>query len=185
MENVPLIWETAATLTARNARQWPEKTAFLFDDRAWSWQTVEDTTDRIALAMLKMGIGKGTHLGFWSMNTIDLVLYLIAAMKIGAVAAVINYSYRNVELRSVLRRADVEAVFLGTYKNGSDYAAIVEEVRPDCPALRAVYQMDAGAAAPGREDGLQWVQAAKAAVTPEDVATITFTSGPSSPKPVI
>mgnify|MGYP001512004168 CR=1 FL=1 len=74
MENVPLIWETAATLTARNARQWPEKTAFLFDDRAWSWQTVEDTTDRIALAMLKMGIGKGTHLGFWSMNTIDLVL---------------------------------------------------------------------------------------------------------------
>ncbi|WP_279202387.1 class I adenylate-forming enzyme family protein [Intestinimonas butyriciproducens] len=186
MENVPLIWETAATLTARNARQWPEKTAFLFDDRAWSWQTVEDTTDRIALAMLKMGIGKGTHLGFWSMNTIDLVLYLIAAMKIGAVAAVINYSYRNVELRSVLRRADVEAVFLGTYKNGSDYAAIVEEVRPDCPALRAVYQMDAGAAAPGREDGLQWVQAAKAAVTPEDVATITFTSGTTKePKPVM
>lgn len=195
MENTPLLQETASTLTARNAKRFSGQTAFIFDGKAYSWTAVENLTERIAAVMLKKGIRKGTHVGFWSMNHIHLVLYLIAAMKLGAVTAVINYSYRTFELRNVLRRADIELLFLGENKKGSDYRAMVDEVRADCPCLREVWDIG-----PDLETVCEMypvdmelpqevasvLQDAKLAVEPDDVAAITFTSGTTKePKPVM
>lgn len=195
MENVPLLQETASTLMDRNTSLFPDKAAFIFDGASYTWAETAALTDRIAASMLKKGIKKGTRVGFWSMNSINLVLYIIAAAKIGAVSAVVNYSYRSFELRSVLRRADIEMLFLGENKKGSDYRTMVDEVWVDCPWLKSVWDMvdeleavrrcwpleqalpDRAAAALGT---------AKSVVSPDDVAAITFTSGTTKePKPVM
>lgn len=195
MENVPLIQETTASLMARNVKFYPSRTAFLFDGAAYTWTDMEVLTDRIAANMLGKGIKKGTHVGFWSMNSIHLVLYLIAAVKIGAVAAVVNYSYRTFELRNVLRRADIELLFLGENKKGSDYRAMVEEVRGDCPLLGLVYDIAEDLEVVKRtlplnhslpDDIASQLKEAKDAVVPDDVAAVTFTSGTTKdPKPVM
>ena len=195
MENVPLLQETTSRLLERNRRLYPDKTAFIYDGAAYTWTSVEALSDRIAVGMMEKGVRKGTHVGFWSMNDIHLVLYLIAAMKIGAIAAAINYSYRTCELRNVLRRADVELLFLGENKKGSDYRCLVEEVHVDCPRLGAVYDMADDFAMikhtlpPDRSlpTGIAAsLKERKDAVVPDDVATITFTSGTTKePKPVM
>ena len=44
------------------------------------WKAADEITDRIALQLLEQGSVKGSHIGFWSLNTIELVFYLIACM---------------------------------------------------------------------------------------------------------
>ena len=109
---------TIAALISEHAEKYPDKTAFIFDNHFYSWRQVDRCTDRIAAGMLKKGIIKGTHLGFWSMNHAAAVFYLLAAMKIGVVCAVINYSYHEFELKNVLQEADIEFLYLGEYKKG-------------------------------------------------------------------
>lgn len=176
---------TIAALISEHAEKYPDKTAFIFDNHFYSWRQVDRCTDRIAAGMLKKGIIKGTHLGFWSMNHAAAVFYLLAAMKIGVVCAVINYSYHEFELKNVLQEADIEFLYLGEYKKGLDYRAMVQAVGLDCPKLRCVEDMlpvfeslfDPGAECETAPEDKEMLEGAKMEVGPEDVLVITFTSG--------
>lgn len=195
MSSLSLSHDTVSDLTRRNADLWPDQVAFIFDGVEHSWREVEQVTDRIASWMLDEGIEKGMHLGFWSLTSLDLVYHLIAAMKIGAIPAIINYSYRTFELEGVILRAQIERLFLGERKRGSDYAAMAGEVAEDQGLQLEVFEMAASMheAMDAWETGEAFVetkrrdlQRVKDAVFADDVADIAFTSGTTKqPKPVM
>jgi len=190
METIPLIRVTTAQILKDNAQKYPEKTAYIFDDRRYSWQETDEITDKVAMYLIRCGIEKGDHVGFWSVNHIGLVFFLLAAMKIGAVPVVINYSYRVYELGNVLRRARVEYFFLGERKKNADYRAMAEQVLPHCPELKQIRELlPVLQELPGMCFSHQErnnLQQKKERVQPDDVACITFTSGTTKvPKPVM
>jgi fatty-acyl-CoA synthase len=65
-----------------------------------------------------------------------------AAAKIGAILVNINPAYRTHELAYVLNQSGVRTLISATAFKTSDYVAMVEEVRAECPALIDVVVLD-------------------------------------------
>lgn len=182
----PLLDLTAAQLLRRNAEQYPDETAYLFDGQHFSWQQVESMAQQAALELSDLGVKKGTHVAFWSVNHIVLVVYLLAAMKLGAVPIVINYSYRTFELQGVLHRSDAELLLLGEPKKNADYLHMAQSVQPACPKLRQIVLLRLPEVRPLSAQQRAFLENAEAAVTSRDTCCMTFTSGTTKlPKPVM
>ncbi|MCI1722874.1 MAG: acyl--CoA ligase [Lachnospiraceae bacterium] len=195
MNHVPVIEDTVSDLMAGNAMRYAEKGAFVFDDLEYSWKAADEITDRIALQLLEQGSVKGSHIGFWSLNTIELVFYLIACMKIGAVTAVINYSYRTYELENTVRRADIQKLYIGENKKGSDYRSMAEKVRKVYPELLEIRDLHQDYRTVNErypletrlsDHDVRLLREHKDGICSNDVLCITFTSGTSAvPKAVM
>jgi fatty-acyl-CoA synthase len=195
MATVPLVDATIGDLMSRNAQMRPDDTAFFCGDVRYTWKVCDEVSNLMASRLLQRGITKGTHLGFWSLNDISEVLELIAAMKIGAIPAVINYSYRALELEHVIDRAKIEALMIGVEKQGADYWRTADRTLEVCPTLKSLYSIstDFCAAMEAYRGGCELppvdalhLESAKGQVHAHDVACLTFTSGTTKdPKPVM
>lgn len=193
--NIPLVRETISDRMAQNRLLYPNQTAFIFDDKEYTWKEADEITDHIAIAMHRKGVRKGSLLGFWSLSTVQMVFYLIGAMKIGGIPVVINYSYRSFELKKIVRKVHIERLYLGEYKKGADYESMALEVKAGCPYMQEICHMESNPGELRRIYGEQHVadkaerselSKCKKAVNAEDVISIIFTSGTTkTPKPVM
>jgi fatty-acyl-CoA synthase len=130
---------------------------------------------------LDAGLVKGDRVGIWSPNQASWTLVQYATAKIGAVLVNINPSYRTHELQYVLNQAGIRMLVAAAAFKSSDYAAMIEQVRPNCPALQRVVLLDspewdalANANAGGDRGELA---AAQANLSPDDPINIQYTSG--------
>lgn len=181
-----LLDVTLSEVLAHHAQNYPEDTAYIFEGRTYSWAKTEALTDRMAADMLREGIEKGSHVGLWGVNSIALAFALYAAMKIGAIPVLVNFSYKELELRSVLDYADVEFLYYGRSTGSLNYPSVLSGVKDALPLLRACWDvedllreeeaaMDAGV--PMDEAACAGLARAKGLVKSHDTACMLFTSG--------
>lgn len=163
----------------------------------WSWEELDRRADAVAAGMIGAGIGRGSHVGIWSMNAPEWVLSQFAVARIGAVLVNVNPAYRSHELAGALRAADVETLIVGRPFKSSDFVGMISELCPEValavstsweaaafPALRRLVAMgdlpdpgwisweDLARGAPGPE-----LLSREAEVRSKDVYNIQFTSG--------
>jgi fatty-acyl-CoA synthase len=136
----PLLGDTIganfdATVAAFGEREalvdWPT-------GRRWTYAQLAADVEALALGLLGMGIGKGDRVGIWAPNCAEWVLTQYATAKIGAILVNINPAYRVRELEFVLNQSGTALLVAAQRLKGSDYAAMIEQVRPDCPDLKHV-----------------------------------------------
>jgi fatty-acyl-CoA synthase len=106
--------------------------------RRWTYRELADEVNAVALGLVDLGVGKGDRVGIWSPNCAEWTFTQYATAKIGAILVNINPAYRVHELRYVLNQAGVRTLVAARSFKTSDYAAMIEEVRPDCPGLTDV-----------------------------------------------
>src|SRR5262249_2566569 len=106
--------------------------------RRWTYAELAADVDAVALGLLAMGIGTGDRVGIWAPNCAEWTLTQYAAAKIGAILVCINPAYRVRELEFVLKQSGTRLLVAAQRLKSSDYAAMIEEVRPRCPALGTV-----------------------------------------------
>jgi fatty-acyl-CoA synthase len=106
--------------------------------RRWTYAQLAADVEALALGLLGMGIGKGDRVGIWAPNCAEWVLTQYATAKIGAILVNINPAYRVRELEFVLNQSGTALLVAAQRLKGSDYAAMIEQVRPDCPDLKHV-----------------------------------------------
>jgi fatty-acyl-CoA synthase len=94
--------------------------------------------DLLAAGLLVAGVAVGDRVGMWAPNCPEWVLAQYATAKIGAVLVNINPAYRSHELQFVLKQAGVSVLLSAKDFKGSDYAAMIENARPEVPSLREV-----------------------------------------------
>ena len=94
--------------------------------------------DRLARGLVAAGIGKGDRVGIWAPNCAEWVLTQFATAKVGAILVNINPAYRSHELGYVLNQAGIRMVVIAPAFKSSDYVAMVDAARTDCPALEQV-----------------------------------------------
>ncbi|MBM6403017.1 AMP-binding protein [Phycicoccus sp. CSK15P-2] len=94
--------------------------------------------DDLARALVASGLEKGDRVGIWAPNCAEWVLVQLATAKLGAVLVTVNPAYRTHELTFVLRQAGVRALVTAASFRSSDHVAMVEQARPECPALERV-----------------------------------------------
>jgi fatty-acyl-CoA synthase len=168
--DVPLIGRTIGDDLAATVARLPDHEALVDvpTGRRWTYAELDVSVDRVASALLHDGVAKGDRVGIWSPNCAEWVLVQYATARIGAVLVNINPAYRTHELQYVLNQSSIRLLIAAPSFKTSDYAAMIEEVRAECPALQAVVLL-------GSE---RWESAASAKVDAdalaERAATLSF-----------
>jgi fatty-acyl-CoA synthase len=96
-----------------------------------SYRQFDDEVDRVARALLALGIQKGEHVAVWATNWPRWVLLQYATARIGAVMVTVNPAYRSTELAYVLKQSDAVALFLVERYRSSDYFGMVSDAVPE------------------------------------------------------
>jgi fatty-acyl-CoA synthase len=137
---LPLLGDTIGTNLERTVARFGDRDALIDcpSGRRWTYAELDLDVDRVARGLLAMGVDQGDRVGIWAPNCAEWVLVQYATAKIGAVLVNVNPAYRTHELSYVLSQAGVTVLVTAESFKTSDYVAMVEEVRGDCPALAHV-----------------------------------------------
>ncbi|AXY53301.1 AMP-binding protein [Rhodococcus ruber] len=184
--NTPLLGDTIGDNFDRTVARHGERDALV--DRAagrrWTYTELAGEVDALAFGLLRAGIGKGDRVGIWAPNCAEWVFVQYATAKIGAILVNINPAYRSHELQYVLTQAGIRMLVAAPRFKTSDYAAMIDEVRGNCPDLEQVVLLgspdwdelgESGRAA--LADDRTRLDAAQRDLSADDPINIQYTSG--------
>ncbi len=181
--DTPLIGETIGANLERTVGRFSDAEAVVSRHQGirLTYAELNEQADRLARALMAIGLEPGDRLGIWSPNCVEWVVLQFATAKAGVILVNINPAYRTSELEYALRQSGCRVLVAASEFKGSDYAAMVEEVRGSLPALeRTVLLGTSGwdellAEAGGVSEGD--LQERAAALQFDDPINIQYTSG--------
>jgi fatty-acyl-CoA synthase len=181
--DVPLLNQTISANLSATAARFSDREALVdvASGRRWTYAAFVADVDRLARALLARGIAKGDRIGIWAPNLPEWVLTQYASARIGAILVTVNPAYRSHELRYVLQQAGVRALIASETFKTSNYRAMVDEVRAECPELEHVVYIGSAdwtqllALAEGAPQSA--LRAREAELAPGDPINIQYTSG--------
>lgn len=152
--------------------------------RRWTYREFAEQVNGLAAGLLSRGVGKGDRVGIWAPNGPEWTFTQYATAKIGAILVNINPAYRSHELQYVLEQAGISTLVSAASFKTSDYASMIETVRPQCPDLTSVLLLGSPEWDAVLADGLAAqasdpapLAAAQAALSADDAINIQYTSG--------
>jgi acyl-CoA synthetase (AMP-forming)/AMP-acid ligase II len=163
------------------ADRYADHDALVSDDRRMTFAQLRTEVRQAAAAMIDLGVNAGDRVAIWSPNTWHWVVACLATHYAGAIVVPLNTRYTASEAADILARTEAPMLigmgeFLGTDRVG-------QLDRDALPALRHVVRVpietDDGTwdefVAQGTD--LDAVDARVAALSPDDISDILFTSG--------
>ena len=152
--DVPLLEETIGDNFEGVVRKFPLHDALIEaaaepgeEARRWSYTKLNDDVDRLARALLALGVAKGERVGIWSPNCAEWTILQYATAKIGAILVNVNPAYRSPELEFVVRQNGMRLLVAAPSDRNSDYTPMARQALAVCPELRElVFLPDAGLA---------------------------------------
>ncbi|WP_316575572.1 AMP-binding protein [Nocardia canadensis] len=140
LADTPLLGDTIGANLDRTVAAHPDRDALIDrpTGRRWTYRELGVAVDAVATGLADLGIGAGDRVGIWAPNCAEWFLVQYATAKLGAVLVNINPAYRTSELEYVLRQAGIRQLIAAPEFKTSDYVAMIDEVRPNCPDLEQV-----------------------------------------------
>jgi fatty-acyl-CoA synthase len=179
--DITLLDETIGDNFDRTAATHGDRDALVefASSRRWTYSQLRSDVDALALGLLRLGVAKGDRVGIWAPNCAEWTQLQYATSKIGAILVCINPAYRTRELEYVLNQAGVRLLVAAKSFKTSDYAAMIEQVRPVCPGLEHVVLIGSAEwrALPDHGGDPTVLAARQAALDPHDAINIQYTSG--------
>jgi len=184
------------------ARNWPDRQAFIFGDRHADHAEIARQTVSCARNLMALGVVRGEHVGILMPNCWDYAILVGALELIGACAVVLNSRYRGEELEYVIRHAEITVLFVSDAgPNHPDLRGLLVSRFPElaqwrknealriagAPRLRQVFRFnapderswptEADFEAGGPRTSPEALAERVAAIEPDDIALIIFSSG--------
>jgi fatty-acyl-CoA synthase len=103
-----------------------------------SYAQLDAEVDACALGLVALGVGQGDRVALWSPNCVEWAIIQYATAKIGAIMVSVNPAYRPSELAYVLGQSGSRILITAQRHKSSDYPALVEQTRHQCPDLEQV-----------------------------------------------
>ena len=93
----PLIEQTIGALFDALVERYPEREALVVahQQRRYTYRQLQTEANRLASALLGLGLSPGDRVGIWSHNNAEWVLMQLATAKAGLVLVNINPAYRT------------------------------------------------------------------------------------------
>ena len=179
---VALLGETIGANLRRAVDRHGDREALVVPAQEYraTYRQLWDATTTLAKALLARGIEQGDRVGIWSPNRFEWVVTQYATARVGAVLVNLNPAYKSRELRHALNQSGLRLLLLARGFRQTDYAEILDRVRPDCPGLEGAVVLDDGWAALLDEGGSiddGRLAAREAGLTFDDPINIQYTSG--------
>jgi len=155
----------------------PDKHALVIAEKAYSYGMINRQANRVANALLSLGIRKGDHVALWLPNCLEFVTTFYGILKIGAVALPMNVLFKAREMEFLLSNSASRAIIMH-----AEGLPILNEIRPGLPGLKEVIATGSH----GSDDGFLSFEEIRAQggetfrtvdMTPDETATILYTSG--------
>ncbi|MBW2636929.1 MAG: AMP-binding protein [Deltaproteobacteria bacterium] len=93
-------------MLVRTAARVPEKVAFKFRDKTFTYREFNDVVNRCAYGLMKLGVEKGDRAAIFSHNCHHFVIYWWALMKIGAIITPLNFMLKSEEIRYIIDHSE-------------------------------------------------------------------------------
>jgi HIP---CoA ligase len=168
----------------RFARKLPDHAALITDDRSFTAAELRDEVHRATAALIALGVQPRDRVAIWSPNTWHWMIACLAIHHAGAAMVPLNTRYTASEAADILARTHAPVLFgMGQFL-GNDRLADLD--RTALPALRHIVRIpidreetDDGTWDDFIAQGFTSAAVADraAAVMPDDVSDILFTSG--------
>jgi len=203
-EGNPFRHETIGGMLATMAARVGAAEAVVAPDRRVTYAGLHREARRLARGLLALGVKKNDKVALWLPNRPEWLFAQHGCALIGAVVVALNTRYKAHELRYILRQSDATTLVCTDHAGPVDYLETLAEVLPalgaavpgelavdDFPMLRRVI-VQADDPYPGclawrdvleagdAPEGGPALDAARAAVGPDDPFTILYTSGTTS-----
>jgi len=142
--DVPLLGETIGANLRRTVERSGDREALVVAHQRYraTYRELWEETGRAARALLAHGIEKGDRVGIWAPNRYEWVIAQYATARIGAILVNINPAYKATELAHALNQSGTRLLLLARGFRGTDYVALLGEVRGRCPALQKALVLD-------------------------------------------
>jgi len=173
---------TTPAVLDRMACDFADHEALVTADRKFTFSQLRDEVRRTAAAIAGSGVAPGDRVALWSPNTWHWVIACLAIQYAGAVVVPINTRYTAEEAADIIARTEAPLLIAMGRFLGADRVADLD--RASLPALRQVVRIpvesddgDWEEFLAGPQPPMSEVDARAAAVRPDDVSDILFTSG--------
>ena len=180
--DVPLLDQTIGANLDATVRAFGENEALVACHQGirWTYREFGERVDALAKGLMAKGLKVGDRVGVWSPNYAEWTLLQYATAQIGVILVNINPAYRTHELAYALNQSGAVMLCAAPEFKGSDYAAMVAEVRDQCPDLHQVvlwWTSDWEQLTGGADTTDEAYQERKVALSPDDPINIQYTSG--------
>lgn len=186
-----MVPDTIPAVTRATAERLGDKIGIIEGERSWTFGEIYRDARAAASAYLARGIGKGDIVAIWAPNCREWILAAVGAQMTGAAITPLNTRLKGAEAGDILRRSHARLLVCTERFLGFDYPRMISG--EDLPELEAIVRMDGDGAdgwaafiAGGKGPDDPAVDRAEAAVRPDDLCDVMFTSGTTgSPKGVL
>lgn len=95
--------------------------AFVFAGREYTWADVDRLSQIVADDLAKLGVGKGSHVGICSPNSINWIIAFFAVQKLGAIAILVNHGLQPDEVAALAEIGDITHLCYGAIPDVTDF----------------------------------------------------------------
>lgn len=178
---------------ADRARRWAEThgdtVIFLNDPAQPTYASLLHDAEALARALMSLGLRPGDVISFQLPNWVEACVINLAASLGGLIINPIVPIYRDAEVLQMLSDSGSKVFFVAERFRNSDFAAMVDRLRPQLPALHHVIYVRSTERAPNYADLIELGQTLRQslpAVDARQVKLLLYTSGTTGrPKAVL
>ncbi|MFC1885983.1 class I adenylate-forming enzyme family protein [Thermodesulfobacteriota bacterium] len=120
-----------------NASKFPDKTGFVFEDIAYTYDQAQKAAEGFAVYLKTSGIERGDKVCTMFYNSIEQAYAYFAVLMVGAVIVPINFRFIEREITYIATDSDAKAIL-----HGPEFMEIVEGVKQNCPEIRFSLSVD-------------------------------------------
>ena len=167
---------TLTELLGARVAQHPDQLALIFKESRWTYSEFQRAVDRVVNGFIRIGVKKGDRIAFLLPNCAEFLFATFAVTQIGAVFVPLNPQYTAEEAEYVLHHSEASIVL-----TSPELLALIDCLRPKLSDLKTAIVTGTReySGAISWDKFLSGVsdQSRSEAVDPEDLASITYTSG--------
>lgn len=152
------------------ASKFPRKEAIVLNTRKISYRELDEDSNRVANALLRLGMKKGTHVAILMSHSPEWAINFFGVIKGGGVAVLLNTALKAPEIDSLLLDSDSEILI-----TEKEFSQMISSVLPHIPLLKDVIEVDADSYAGMVADSSS--KSPTVELQDEDKAAILYTSG--------
>ncbi|CAM5182033.1 2,3-dihydroxybenzoate-AMP ligase OS=Castellaniella defragrans OX=75697 GN=HNR28_001499 PE=3 SV=1 [Castellaniella defragrans] len=137
LETGAWVPSTVGDALRATAQRFPQRTAFVSDERSVTFTQFDELTDRLAAALLQAGLAPGDRAIFQLGTTVETTITLLGCFKAGIVPVCSLPQHREVEIGQLAQQSGAKAYFVqADFSNRFDLPNFAETMVARHPTLQ-------------------------------------------------